>query len=68
MEDNNIEININKINNNQEQQQMSFSEYFYNQIDLMPILDESIKKIKLFISYIIAQLEKVLDNKKDKQP
>ena len=68
MEDNNVEININKINNNQEQQQMSFSEYFYNQIDLMPILDESIKKIKLFISYIIAQLEKVLDNKKDKQP
>ena len=58
----------NLINNNQkETNQISFSEYFYNNIDLLPILKESLEKMKKFIIFIINQMKKVGENKEEKQ-
>ena len=66
MEDyNEQKSNINIIN--EEPKQMSFSEYFYNDIDLIPILKESLKKMKEFITYIINQLKRINKNNEYKQ-
>ena len=46
-----------------EKPQMSFSEYFYNGIDIMPVLNESIEKMRKFIIFIIEQLKKSLRKK-----
>ena len=57
----------NLINNNQkETNQISFSEYFYNNIDLLPVLKESLEKMKKFIIFIINQMKKVGENKEEK--
>ena len=50
-----------------EKPQMSFSEYFYNGIDIMPVLNESIEKMRKFIIFIIEQLKKVSEKKEGKQ-
>ena len=57
MEDyNEPKSNINIIN--EEPKQMSFSEYFYNDINLLPILNDSLKRMKEFITFIINKLKK----------
>ena len=66
MEDyNEPKSNINIIN--EEPKQMSFSEYFYNDINLLPILNDSLKRMKEFITFIINKLKKNAENKEDKQ-
>ena len=60
-------FNNNNLNNKQGQQEMSFSEFFYNNIDMMPILDKSINKVRGFITYIITQLKKNEQKNLDKQ-
>ena len=66
MEDyNEQKSNINIIN--EEPKQMSFSEYFYNDIDLLPILNNSLKRMKDFITFIINKLKNNAENKEDKQ-
>lgn len=67
MEDsNNLIFNNNNIVKN-EKPQMSFSEYFYNGIDIMPVLNESLEKMRKFIIFIIEQLKKVSEKKEGKQ-
>ncbi len=66
MEDyNEPKSNINIIN--EEPKQMSFSEYFYNDMDLLPVLNDSLKRMKEFITFIINKLKKNAENKEDKQ-
>ena len=57
-------------NNNKfkkEKPQMSFSEYFYNGIDIMPVINESLEKMRKFVIFVIEQLNKAGEKKEDKQ-
>ena len=64
MEDYDGEKSKANINKN-EPRQMSFSEYFYNNIDFMPILQESLDEMKKFINYITSKMKDI--NKEEKQ-
>ena len=67
MEDDYNNKNINIIVSDKEQTTLSFSEYFYNKIDFIPILEQSLEKMKKFIEFITSKLEKFYENKEDKQ-
>ena len=66
MEDYPIEVNTISINKS-DPKHLSFSEYFYNNVDLMPVLQESFEKMKNFISYVINQMRKIIQRKGEKQ-
>jgi len=66
MEDYPTEVNTISINKS-DPKQLSFSEYFYNNVDLMPVLQESFEKMKNFISYVINQMRKIIQRKGEKQ-
>ena len=63
MEDNKKYDNINKNNFNQ---QISFSEYFYSDLDITPVLTESLEKMKKFISFVLEKLKNASEKKDDK--
>ena len=65
MEDTANKINI--INPDKGPTSFSFSEYFYNKIDLVPILEQSLEKMKKFIEFILSKLGKFCENKEEKQ-
>ena len=67
MEDPKNDINTNKNNDQNEARQISFSEYFYNNINLLPDLQESYEKTKKFIVFIITQMKKALGQKKEQK-
>ena len=58
-------INNNIISKN-EKPQMSFSEYFYYDIDIMPVLNESLDRMRKFIIFIIEQLKRLSEKKEGK--
>ena len=67
MEDPKNDINTNKNNEKNETRQISFSEYFYININLLPDLQESYEKTKKFIQFVITQMKMASEQKKEKK-
>ena len=66
MEETKETIFNNNIISKNEKPQMSFSEYFYYDIDIMPVLNESLDRMRKFIIFIIEQLKRLSEKKEGK--